>query len=150
MALVKVKPTSAGRRGLVKVVNDKLHKGKPFAGLLADNVPVLIAYVDRDERYRFTNRAYQAALMVAPQQTDGRRVSEVLDAARGHEDQALHFVRVGQRIERRHSGVGQGGHGHKGLNHGFGKRMRPFFKKMKRLWGEKLPDGRGRLRRRKP
>jgi len=26
MALVKVKPTSAGRRGLVKVVNDKLHK----------------------------------------------------------------------------------------------------------------------------
>jgi len=34
MALVKVKPTSAGRRGLVKVVNDKLHKGKPFAGLL--------------------------------------------------------------------------------------------------------------------
>ena len=34
MALVKVKPTSAGRRGLVKVVNDKLHKGKPFAGLV--------------------------------------------------------------------------------------------------------------------
>jgi large subunit ribosomal protein L2 len=34
MALVKVKPTSAGRRGLVKVVNDKLHKGKPHAGLL--------------------------------------------------------------------------------------------------------------------
>jgi len=34
MALVKVKPTSAGRRGLVKVVNDKLHKGKPYSGLL--------------------------------------------------------------------------------------------------------------------
>jgi large subunit ribosomal protein L2 len=34
MALVKVKPTSAGRRGLVKVVNDRLHKGKPHAGLL--------------------------------------------------------------------------------------------------------------------
>ncbi len=34
MALVKVKPTSAGRRGLVKVVNENLHKGKPFAGLL--------------------------------------------------------------------------------------------------------------------
>jgi large subunit ribosomal protein L2 len=34
MALVKVKPTSAGRRGLVKVVNDKLHKGRPYAGLL--------------------------------------------------------------------------------------------------------------------
>ncbi len=32
--LVKVKPTSAGRRGLVKVVNPNLHKGKPFAGLV--------------------------------------------------------------------------------------------------------------------
>jgi len=34
MALVKVKPTSAGRRGLVKVVSANLHKGKPYAGLL--------------------------------------------------------------------------------------------------------------------
>jgi large subunit ribosomal protein L2 len=34
MALVKVKPTSNGRRGLVKLVNPNLHKGKPFAGLL--------------------------------------------------------------------------------------------------------------------
>ncbi|MEN3112908.1 50S ribosomal protein L2 [Uliginosibacterium paludis] len=34
MMLVKVKPTSAGRRGLVKVVSPNLHKGKPFAGLV--------------------------------------------------------------------------------------------------------------------
>jgi large subunit ribosomal protein L2 len=34
MALVKVKPTSPGRRAVVKVVNKNLHKGKPFAGLL--------------------------------------------------------------------------------------------------------------------
>jgi large subunit ribosomal protein L2 len=34
MALVKVKPTSAGRRGLVKVVNEHLHKGAPVAGLV--------------------------------------------------------------------------------------------------------------------
>lgn len=33
MALVKVKPTSAGRRGLVKVVNASLHKGRPFDSL---------------------------------------------------------------------------------------------------------------------
>src|SRR3982751_585729 len=31
MALVKVKPTSAGRRSLVKVVNANLHKGPPIA-----------------------------------------------------------------------------------------------------------------------
>ena len=30
MALVKTKPTSAGRRHLVKVVNSELHKGKPL------------------------------------------------------------------------------------------------------------------------
>jgi large subunit ribosomal protein L2 len=34
MALVKVKPTSPGRRAMVKVVNDSLHKGKPYAPLL--------------------------------------------------------------------------------------------------------------------
>ncbi|MBS0347171.1 MAG: 50S ribosomal protein L2 [Proteobacteria bacterium] len=34
MALVKVKPTSAGRRAVVKVVNAGLHKGAPLASLL--------------------------------------------------------------------------------------------------------------------
>jgi len=34
MALIKVKPTSAGRRAVVKVVNPDLHKGKPLASLL--------------------------------------------------------------------------------------------------------------------
>ena len=34
MALVKVKPTSAGRRSLVKVVNPDLHKGAPVASLV--------------------------------------------------------------------------------------------------------------------
>ena len=34
MALVKVKPTSPGRRGLIKVVNRDLHKGAPYAPLV--------------------------------------------------------------------------------------------------------------------
>ncbi len=34
MAIVKVKPTSPGRRGVVQVVNPNLHKGKPFAALV--------------------------------------------------------------------------------------------------------------------
>ncbi|MGG4606090.1 50S ribosomal protein L2 [Alcaligenaceae bacterium 429] len=34
MALVKVKPTSAGRRSMVKVVHSELHKGAPYAPLL--------------------------------------------------------------------------------------------------------------------
>jgi large subunit ribosomal protein L2 len=34
MAVIKTKPTSAGRRHLVKVVNQELHKGKPYAPLV--------------------------------------------------------------------------------------------------------------------
>jgi large subunit ribosomal protein L2 len=37
MAIVKCKPTSAGRRHLVKVVNPELYKGKPYAPLLEKN-----------------------------------------------------------------------------------------------------------------
>ena len=34
MAIIKVKPTSAGRRAVVKIVTPELHKGKPHAALL--------------------------------------------------------------------------------------------------------------------
>ena len=34
MAVIKAKPTSPGRRFVVKVVNPELHKGKPYKGLL--------------------------------------------------------------------------------------------------------------------
>ncbi|MGA8054609.1 MAG: 50S ribosomal protein L2 [Burkholderiales bacterium] len=34
MALVKMKPTSAGQRGVVRVVSAELHKGKPYAPLV--------------------------------------------------------------------------------------------------------------------
>jgi len=37
MAIVKAKPTSPGRRSLVKVVNLELHKGKPHAPLVVYN-----------------------------------------------------------------------------------------------------------------
>jgi large subunit ribosomal protein L2 len=35
MAVVKTKPTSPGRRFVVKVVNPELHKGAPHKALLA-------------------------------------------------------------------------------------------------------------------
>jgi large subunit ribosomal protein L2 len=35
MAVVKAKPTSAGRRFLVKVVDSSLHKGAPYKGLIS-------------------------------------------------------------------------------------------------------------------
>jgi len=47
-----------------------------------DNVPVLIAYLDKDERYRFTNRPYQQALNLTASQTEGRTSLEVIGAER--------------------------------------------------------------------
>ncbi|MDR2877213.1 MAG: 50S ribosomal protein L2 [Chromatiales bacterium] len=38
MAIVKTKPTSAGRRFLVKVVNPELHKGRPHQALIESTV----------------------------------------------------------------------------------------------------------------
>ena len=38
MALVKTKPTSAGRRFVVKVVTPDLHKGAPYAPLLEKKI----------------------------------------------------------------------------------------------------------------
>jgi large subunit ribosomal protein L2 len=34
MALVNVRPTSPGRRAVIKIVNKNLHKGKPYSGLV--------------------------------------------------------------------------------------------------------------------
>lgn len=34
MTLVKVRPTSPGRRAVIKIVNKDLHKGKPYSGLV--------------------------------------------------------------------------------------------------------------------
>ena len=45
MALVKVKPTSPGRRGVVKVVTPGLHKGKPHAPLLESQSKMLVATI---------------------------------------------------------------------------------------------------------
>ena len=38
MAIIKVKATSPGRRGLEKVVTPGLHKGKPFSPLLQKKI----------------------------------------------------------------------------------------------------------------
>ena len=36
MALVKLKPTSPGRRAVIRVVTPGLHKGAPFAAIISD------------------------------------------------------------------------------------------------------------------
>ncbi|MCF6775809.1 50S ribosomal protein L2 [Thiotrichales bacterium 19X7-9] len=52
MAIVKAKPTSAGRRFVVQIKNSELHKGKPFRGLLAKKTKT----AGRNNRGRITVR----------------------------------------------------------------------------------------------
>jgi PAS domain S-box-containing protein len=59
-----------------------------------DNVPVLISYVDAEQRYRFNNRAYRGMWGVSPAEAYGRTLREVLGeetyaAVRPHVEQAL-------------------------------------------------------------
>jgi PAS domain S-box-containing protein len=50
--------------------------------IVTDNVPVLIAYVDKNKRYRFTNRAYQATMRTPAADTEGHHIREILGEAR--------------------------------------------------------------------
>ena len=86
---LRVDPLSGG--GIVVTANDVTERVRTAEALrdserririITDNVPVLIAYVDREQRYRFTNRPYQAALGLASHQADGQRVADVLGPIR--------------------------------------------------------------------
>src|SRR5687768_10853169 len=60
--------------------------------LVANNVPALISYVDREQRYRFSNRTYDAWFGIAHEEMIGRTVAEVFG-----EDA---YARMRQDIER--------------------------------------------------
>jgi diguanylate cyclase (GGDEF)-like protein/PAS domain S-box-containing protein len=45
--------------------------------LIANNVPALISYVDREQRYRFSNRTYDDWFGIPYQRMQGRTVSEI-------------------------------------------------------------------------
>ena len=61
---------------------------------ITDALPVLIAFVDRDYRYHFANRAYQDWFYLAPEQVIGRTIAELtgkdeFEMRRAHLDRAL-------------------------------------------------------------
>src|SRR5437867_6455093 len=68
--------------------------------LIANNVPALISYVDREQRYRFSNRTYDDWFGLSQERMAGRTVAEVF----GEENYARmkpHFERVlgGEEVE---------------------------------------------------
>lgn len=68
--------------------------------LITNALPVLIAYIDRDERYQFTNEAYRPWFKRDPQELIGQRVRDIVSdaayqVAKPHIDRALTGERVG-------------------------------------------------------
>ncbi|WP_229259130.1 ATP-binding protein [Duganella flavida] len=57
---------------------DRIALGERRLQMIADNVPALIAYVDRSRRYRFSNAHYLRVLGVDPAGMIGRQVVDVL------------------------------------------------------------------------
>src|SRR5215213_363743 len=45
--------------------------------LVANNVPALISYIDREQRYRFSNRTYDDWFGIAHQEMQGRSLAEI-------------------------------------------------------------------------
>jgi diguanylate cyclase (GGDEF)-like protein/PAS domain S-box-containing protein len=68
--------------------------------LVANNVPALISYVDREQRYRFSNRTYDAWFGIAHEQMIGRTVAEVFgDEAYGRMRQDIERCIDGETVE---------------------------------------------------
>ena len=55
-----------------------LERRAVFSSAMADAVPILISYVDREQRYRFVNRAYERWFGVDRSEIEGKTVLEVL------------------------------------------------------------------------
>src|SRR5687768_3767532 len=59
---------------------EALRESEERLRLVANNVPALISYLDREQRYRFSNRTYDDWLGIAHDQMHGRSVAEVFGA----------------------------------------------------------------------
>lgn len=60
----------------------KLHESERRVRLITDTLPVLVSFIDREERYGFVNAAYETWFGTPPAAVRGRTVREVLgDAA---------------------------------------------------------------------
>lgn len=82
-----------------------------FSSAMADAVPILISYVDREQRYRFVNRAYERWFGVDRSQIEGKTLAEVLgpeayDLVRDHAARALAGESVTFEAEHNYQGAG--------------------------------------------
>ena len=107
-----------GVRGFFSLVEDitELKQAQHFFAksemrlrMITDNMPALIAYIDRDSRYVFCNGYYETVLGLKPEKILGRKVEEVGREA-GHDPVASEMERVlaGERVSfERHVATAQ-------------------------------------------
>jgi diguanylate cyclase (GGDEF)-like protein/PAS domain S-box-containing protein len=60
-----------------RMYEEALRESEQRLRLIADNLPALVAHIDREQRYRFCNRAYDSWFGLAPERMLGRTVREV-------------------------------------------------------------------------
>ena len=68
-----------GQRALQRIADAEaaVRESEARLRLVANNVPALISYVDREQRYRFSNRTYDDWFGIAHVQMQGRTLAEV-------------------------------------------------------------------------
>ncbi|WP_374580818.1 diguanylate cyclase domain-containing protein [Pseudoduganella sp.] len=93
-----------------QAAQERLAESEKRARVIADNIPALVAYIDRDLRYRFTNEHYQFLLGQDPRAMIGKRIDEVfgpqilqrwqdcIDLALA--GRRIHIERAGEELER--------------------------------------------------
>lgn len=86
--------------GELRLAEEKLSGSEKRLRAIADNLPVLISYIDRDLTYRFVNRTFERWTGMPPEQVLNRQVAKVL----GEEKFALRrdkLIRAlaGERVE---------------------------------------------------
>ncbi|MYN03863.1 diguanylate cyclase [Pseudoduganella sp. DS3] len=93
-----------------QAAQDRLAESEKRARVIADNIPALVAYIDRDLRYRFTNEHYQFLLGQDPRAMIGKRIDEVFGPAMLArwqdcidlvlDGRRIHIERAGDELER--------------------------------------------------
>src|SRR5438477_7521089 len=77
-----------------------LRESEERVRLIANNVPALISYVDREQRYRFSNRTYDDWFGIAHERMQGRTIAEIFgDEAYGRMRPDIERVLAGATVQ---------------------------------------------------
>ena len=85
----------------------ELHRSEQRLRAIADNMPVLIAYVDREQRYRFCNATFERWFGIPAARLQGQRVVDALgDAYYAQRRPFVERALAGERVEFELAGQG--------------------------------------------